>query len=275
MALAGERVPPEVLSAVEIFEGNGMRITLLGSGDAFHGGGRAHSAALLQGEPGPTLLVDCGPTAPLALARAGIPPSQLDAVLVTHLHGDHTGGIPFLFLDALYRHPRTKPLRLLGPLHLASRVEALFRALYLDLAERPRPFAVEWEEIGPGETVTVAGARVTALAADHMRERERALAFRVALGEGERRRLVAFSGDTGPGADLEALADGADLFVCECALPRGGTGGRHLSVDEIERRRPGWTARRVVLTHLSSESRAEAESIAGVTVGDDGAVFEL
>ncbi len=46
------------------------------------------------------LLVDCGATSLVALKAQGLNPDAVDAVAVTHLHGDHFGGLPFLILDA-------------------------------------------------------------------------------------------------------------------------------------------------------------------------------
>jgi ribonuclease BN (tRNA processing enzyme) len=50
-------------------------------------------------------LLDCGPTSLLAMKRAGIDPRRLDAIILSHLHGDHFGGIPFFFIEFLYQQP--------------------------------------------------------------------------------------------------------------------------------------------------------------------------
>jgi len=86
-----------------------VRLTVLGSGDAFGAGGRGFSAYLVEA-PGATFLVDCGPTVLQGLKRAGCPPERIDFVLLSHLHGDHFGGVPFLFMQYTYEAPRTRPL---------------------------------------------------------------------------------------------------------------------------------------------------------------------
>src|ERR1051325_7937099 len=78
-----------------------VRVTVLGSGDAFGSGGRLHSAYLIEA-PGTTFLLDCGPSVLQSMKRLGRDPAALDAVLVSHLHGDHFGGIPFLFMEYRY-----------------------------------------------------------------------------------------------------------------------------------------------------------------------------
>ena len=77
-----------------------MRMHILGCGDAFGSGGRNQSGYLVEANDR-LFLLDCGPTTLLAMKRAGIDPGRLDAILVSHLHGDHFGGIPFFFIEYL------------------------------------------------------------------------------------------------------------------------------------------------------------------------------
>jgi ribonuclease BN (tRNA processing enzyme) len=91
-----------------------VRVTVLGSGDAFGSGGRFHSAHLVEA-PGATFLLDCGPTVLQSLKRSGNDPGRLDFALISHLHGDHFGGVPFLFMEYRYASPRTRPFTLVGP----------------------------------------------------------------------------------------------------------------------------------------------------------------
>jgi ribonuclease BN (tRNA processing enzyme) len=91
-------------------------------------------------------------------------------------------------------------------------------------------------------------------------------------------KVLAVSGDTGPAAPLADLCAGADLFVCECTTAERNPADadpRHLSVADIARLRPLWTARRVALTHLSGPARAAAGGLAGVEVADDGTAIEI
>ena len=76
----------------------GVRVTFLGSGDAFAGGGRFQACLHLAGGADP-LLLDCGATTLVALKRADIDPSSVGFVALSHLHGDHFAGLPWLILD--------------------------------------------------------------------------------------------------------------------------------------------------------------------------------
>lgn len=247
-----------------------MKVTVLGSADAFHGGGRGHTSLLVD-DGAARLLVDCGATTPLALARAGVAPESIDAVLLTHLHGDHFAGVPFLLLASVCAPVRTRPLVIAGPVLTASRVEALYRILYSSSSARPRPFLLDYREIEPEEAHDVAGWRVVSQRAAHMSAPNVALSYRVERGG----RVLALTGDTGAQAPLARLAEGADLLVCECTHGAGTDDDAHLTSADVARLRPGWSARRVVLAHLSDAARREAAGISGVEVADDGAVFDV
>jgi ribonuclease BN (tRNA processing enzyme) len=78
-----------------------MRVRFIGSGDAFGSGGRWQTCIHLAAE-GQVLLVGCGATSLTALKAQGVDPGTVGAVAVTHLHGDHFGGLPFLILDGQF-----------------------------------------------------------------------------------------------------------------------------------------------------------------------------
>lgn len=78
-----------------------VQVRFLGSGDAFGSGGRLQTCFLLEGEKAP-VLIDCGASALIAMKREGIDPSEIRWIVLSHLPGDHFGGIPFLILDGQF-----------------------------------------------------------------------------------------------------------------------------------------------------------------------------
>src|SRR5262245_23315805 len=244
-----------------------MRVTVLGSGDAFGAGGRFHSAYLTEVE-GATFLLDCGPSILQAAKQVAWDLGKLDAVLLTHLHGDHFGGVPFLFMEYRYEAPRTRPLAIYGPDGTEGRVKALFAALYERSAAEPLGFPVEYRELTAGETVELGAARVTALRVHHVPELT-AFAFRVEV-EG---RTFLYSGDTRWSEELAAHARGVDLFVCECSTFETQL-DIHISYPEIAARAGELGCRRLVLSHLVSEPLRRLDEVR-LECARDGMTLDL
>src|SRR5437870_12082278 len=135
-----------------------VRVTVLGSGDAFGSGGRLHSAYLVE-TPRHTCLLAGGPTILQSLKRSGRDPGAVDFVLLSHLHGDHFGGLPFLFMEYRFEEPRSRPLAVYGPPGTERRVRGLFAALYERIAAEPPPFPLRYEEGGGGAGLAPDGGR--------------------------------------------------------------------------------------------------------------------
>jgi ribonuclease BN (tRNA processing enzyme) len=95
-----------------------MRVTMAGTGSAF-AKKYDNNNALIQSE-GHTLLVDCGITLPKALYEMGHSFDELDAVLISHIHGDHVGGLEELAFQMMFKYSRKPVLyieeRLVAPL---------------------------------------------------------------------------------------------------------------------------------------------------------------
>ncbi|HEY6912981.1 MAG TPA: MBL fold metallo-hydrolase [Myxococcales bacterium] len=238
-----------------------MRVTALGSGDAFCAAGRGHTCWLIEDAQG-ACAVDFGATALLALRKLGFDPRRLDAVHFTHLHGDHTAGWPFLLVDAVYGTQRTGPLVASGPPGTRDRLHALWAACYASAAARPLPFSLEVRELRPGETAHLAGRELRAFPARHMTPPDVALSLRIGP--------LAFTGDTGEIAP--GLCDGAALLCAECTYLGAGT-DRHLGWETLRAALP--PVPRVLLGHLGEEARAGIVAPPGVQVCDDLDFVEL
>src|SRR5262249_57667383 len=100
----------------------------VGSGDGFGSGGRFQTCIRLH-DDGYTALVDCGATSLTAMKAQHLDPSEADAVVISHLHGDHFGGLPLLILDGQFSR-RTRPLTVLGPAGTGERLHAAMETLY-------------------------------------------------------------------------------------------------------------------------------------------------
>lgn len=240
-------------------------VHLLGTGDAFGSGGRLQSCALV--ESGPTrVLVDCGASVLPSLRRALIDPNTIDAVLLTHFHGDHCGGVPYLLMDAHYASGRARRLVIAGPPGVESVVHQLHEALFAGTSRLPVTFDLRFVEFDTARPEEIAGWLVRAVPVEHSRG---ATCFGLRLESGSS--VVAFSGDTAWAASLPDLARAADLFVCECHGFESAPPG-HLDYRTLMAHRAELTCKRLIVTHMGEEMVRRSASLEVETAWDGMAV---
>ncbi|MBM4336771.1 MAG: MBL fold metallo-hydrolase [Deltaproteobacteria bacterium] len=220
-------------------------VLFIGTGDAFNSGGRRNSAILVR-EHGRTLLLDCGPTTLAGLSELGVDPLEIDAIALSHFHGDHIAGVPFLLLDYQYQHPRDRPLSILGPPGVADSMAALTRAYGYHVEQQDR-YALRFAEFSIDKPTEVAGFRVTPMPALHQ---EHTCPHMVRV-DAERRSLV-FSGDTGWHDELPKKVGDVDLFISECVF-FDTEFAFHLSHQRLDRERARFECGAIRLTHLGHQ----------------------
>jgi ribonuclease BN (tRNA processing enzyme) len=239
-----------------------MQVTFIGSGDAFGSGGRFNTCFLLAGG-GCRFLVDCGASSLVAMKRAGVAIDDIDGVVLSHLHGDHFGGLPFLLLDAHYLSRRDRPLWLLGPAGLEARLGATQEALFPGSSQTALRFPLAIGALASGMRSQGAGFAVTPFPADHSAGEAPCYSLRIEIDG----RIVTYSGDTGWTDALIEAARGADLFICECSsYERAGRG--HLSYAVLAPKLASIGAKRVILTHLNPDMLAAAPRLHHETAYD-------
>jgi len=244
-----------------------LRLSILGSGDAFNGAGALHSCYLLDHDGG-SLMLECGPEALAAMKRADVDTDLPDAILVSHLHGDHFGGIPFMFLEYMFQNRRERPLTIAGPTGIEDRVDTLYAALYRDLHRAHELcFEVEYREVTPGCDFTLAGVDVEAFEVPHSAE-PFSLGYRLSAGGAN----VLFSGDSAWTDEFVQRSRGTDVFLCECCSLEP-VSRLHTSYSDILAHRDALGCERLVLTHLGADVR-DAANVA-VERAHDGMVIEL
>lgn len=185
-----------------------VEVQFIGSGDGLGSGGRFQTCILLRGAVD-SLLIDCGASSLIAMKRLGIDPSDISAIALTHLHGDHFAGIPFLILDGQFNH-RAAPLTVAGPPGLRRRIEEAMEVMFPGSTKISRRFPVEFVELAEKRAVPVGQARVTGF---EVRPASGAPPFAVRVEY--RGKIVAYSGDTEWTDSLLDAANGADLFIAE------------------------------------------------------------
>ena len=228
-----------------------VTVTFIGSGDAFGSGGRLQ-ACILVDDGRQRVLLDCGTSSLIGMKRLGIDPNSVDIVLLSHLHGDHFGGIPFLVLDGQFSR-READLRVVGPVGSRERIALAMEVLYPGSSRVERRFKLVVDELEPLAAASLAGATVRVFAADHA---SGAPAHHLRLEIGGR--TIAYSGDTAWTPALVQAASGADLLICE-AYFRDRRVPFHLSYGELLEHRGELGCRRIVLTHMTQEMIVAAD----------------
>lgn len=244
-----------------------MRLTFIGSGNAFGSGGRFNTCFLIEGAAC-RFLVDCGASSLVALKQGGIDLDTIDGVVLSHLHGDHFGGLPFFLLDAQYIHRRTRSFFILGPPSVAARLAAAQEALFPGSSATAWRFPLEIRALEEGIRADGAGFAVTPFPASHAAGAP-CYSLRLEVDG----KVVTYSGDTAWTDALLAAAKDADLFICECSGYERRLSG-HLTYAELAPRLGDFAARRVILTHLNPDMLARLDTLA-VETARDGLVLEV
>jgi ribonuclease BN (tRNA processing enzyme) len=244
-----------------------VEVTVLGAGDAFGSGGRRQSAYLVR-SPSATFLIDAGPTVLAALKDANRTSNEIDFVLLSHLHGDHFAGLPFMIMEYLYDHPRQREFLIAGPRGTEERVMDLFRAMYKEAAARPPTFPLRFHTLAAGENLKIGDVAVEPFAVPHQ-ENEPSLGIKVRVDD----KVVLYSGDSGWTDEFVARTHDVDLFLCECCYWETEV-AFHINYPQFERNRGRLRARRVVLSHLGREVLAKLDQVKD-ECARDGMVIRL
>ena len=240
------------------------------------------------------ILADVGDGAAEQLAKAGVGIDQIQTVLISHLHFDHTGGL-FAFLSLRFQTSGATPVTIYGPVGTRETIANLYKAMgpggaaiqTMRMAGGPES-GIKIVEIGDGSTFRAGEVKITATDNSHYvtlkspaEPHPVSLSFRFdAPG-----RSILYTGDTGPSAKVEALCKGVDLLVSEMMDPAlaiarikinrpGGPPAiydlvedhfrrEHLSPTEVGKLATACGAKTVVATHIS----LERDELAGARKG--------
>ncbi|KIZ39494.1 MULTISPECIES: MBL fold metallo-hydrolase [Rhodopseudomonas] len=244
-----------------------MQLRFVGCGDAVGSGGRLNTCFHVGGEK-VNFLIDCGASSLAALKRYNIARDDIDLILITHFHGDHFGGLPFLLLDAQFAK-RKRPLVIAGPQGIDIRLTRLREALFEHSSATLPTFDLSVIALEPGEARDFGGVTVTPFPVVHGDSGGPFFAYRVEA-EG---RTIAYSGDTQWTETLVNAAHDSDLFIAE-AYYHDKVVKNHLSLKTLETHLPEINPKRLILTHMSDDMLRRLDTLPHMAASD-GLVVEL
>jgi ribonuclease BN (tRNA processing enzyme) len=188
------------------------------------------------------LLLDGG--APLLphMTRVGVDAGDIEAVFLTHFHGDHTLGLPPFVLHRVFVDPR--PITFIGPAGIEERLEALWEVSWgQDWTKVMRPrFKASYETARPSGTA--AGFKYETVRLDHGSSGSNG--YRIWVNG----HVLAYSGDTEPTAPLDRLVEGTDVAIVEATGP--GDVFSHMSWEAATDLRKRHPKTRFMFNHLYS-----------------------
>ena len=244
-----------------------MQLRFIGCGDAFGSGGRDNTCFHVSGRR-VNFLIDCGASSLIALKRFGIEPNSIDTVLVSHLHGDHFGGLPFLLLDAQFTR-RTRPLVIAGPEGIETRLSQVMEALFEHSSKTRQRFDLSVVALRPEATRSFGEVDVTPFSVVHGESGGPHLGYRIKAED----RAIAYTADTEWTETLVSLGHDADLLIAE-AYTYDRPVKNHLSLKTLQAHLSEIKPKRLMLTHMSDDMLGRLDTL-DYEAANDGMVVEV
>lgn len=238
-------------------------LRFIGTGNAFAPGGLCWNGFLLEGR----YLFEAPPQALQSLNAMDIDASDIDAVVLSHHHGDHFLGLPFLFLQ-WKAAGRKRPVRIIGPERTRELATEIGQHVYPWLFETE--FPVEWEELRDGATARCGGLSLEALAVKHDSRLSDNLGFHLNL-DGRR---LGYTGDSAMCDAILDLARSSETLISECASVSDLV-PTHMNLrDDIPTLRAAMpSASRLILTHLGPG--VTADGLVNTEIARDFGVYRI
>jgi len=247
-----------------------MKLTVVGCGDAFGSGGRLQTCYHVeQGDS--RFVIDCGATTLIGLNRLAIDPNAIGTIFISHLHGDHFGGLVWWLIHAQHISRRTAPLTVAGPKGIADRFTVASEALFPGSTKIRRRYDLKFAEFETQSVQSYGPINVLPYEVSHP-SGSTSYALRVSL-EGK---SIGFSGDTEWVESLTRCANGTDLFICEC-FGYDKPVRYHLNWTTIDANLSRLHTKRILLTHMNKDMLANAGSVrrTNILIAEDGLVLEI
>lgn len=244
-----------------VLEMSDLQLTFLGTGNAFAPHGLCWNGFLVNGKH----LFEAPPQALQSLNRLRIDPNGIETVVLSHQHGDHFLGLPFLLIY-WKEFGRTRPVRIVAPLGTRTALEQVCNLAYPKATDAP--YGIEWCEAEAGESIECGGLELEPVAVNHDPKLERCLGYHARI-DGRR---FGYTGDSAMCDGVLDLAQRAEVMVSECASRNLQLPVHMNLVDDMPRVRAAMQpTAQLILTHLGP--RVDTNGLARTAVAQDFATY--
>jgi ribonuclease BN (tRNA processing enzyme) len=223
-----------------------VEVTFLGSANAFASGGRYWSSFIVDRK----YQFDAPPTLLPHLKQLAYPLNEIEVIFITHQHGDHFVGLPFLLLEYVFMTERTSDLTIVGPPGCQEWLEDFSDRVYPNIIREAGYRRIYVDADPSQEEQQAAGVSFRAYPMNHVKESGGlgAFGYRVRIGN----KTIAYTGDTMFCEEAVELGMGADVYVVDCTYAQGGCGPEHMGLEDVAKIRERLPAEtQIILTHLN------------------------
>ncbi|MEM7548522.1 MAG: MBL fold metallo-hydrolase [Bacteroidota bacterium] len=241
-------------------------LKIIGSGDAFGSGGKYNTSFLVRDENG-GFLIDCGASTIIRLKQLNIDLTSIHTVFISHFHGDHYGGLPFLILSFRYEYECENKLNIVGPKGIKEKVYNLQEAMYPDTGYLIDELNLNFTEFDSKNGNDIKGVHCEAIPVHHAPG-----AFPHGIRLSWNDKTLAYSGDTEWTESIYKVCKGAEFFICECNFVEKEIPG-HLSYKILKAKLSDFNPSNLYLTHMNKSMIENSEVIYKKL--NDGDEFEL
>ena len=241
-----------------------MELTFLGSSNAFAAEGRYWSSFLVDKK----YIFDAPPTLLPHLKQLQIPLTEIEVLFLTHHHGDHFMGVPFLFLEYMYMTQREKDFYIVGPPGVRDWIEDFADRCYPNIT-KDAGYRRIYVDAVPNKQQNAGSVSFWSVPMNHVKESMEAFGYRATING----KTVAYTGDTMFCDEVIELAQESDVLVLDCTYP-DGCGPEHMGLDDVRIIRQRIAANTtIVLTHLGGQP--ELDGLANVVTAADLKTFSF
>jgi ribonuclease BN (tRNA processing enzyme) len=242
-----------------------IKLEVIGCGDAFATNNMAHTCFHIDYN-GLHILLDCGASSSYALKRSNLKIEEIDIIFISHLHGDHIAGLPFILMElAFSSHKRKRPIRIIGPDLISDRIFKMQEILYPGSSEKIKPLI---EVLSHNHLKDLDGLKFKYLPVKHS-ELSDPYGIRIEFPD----KVLSYSGDTEWCDALIDLSSEADVFICECFSFSEQIPG-HLSYKKLMSNINLLKFKSIYLTHIGQDLHNNRNQVS-LDILKDGQIINI